>query len=375
MNRREFLTRIGHGAALAAAGMSVTRGAAGAAQAQAAQEGTGMLKVVDKGVVYDKSTALIAGTCLCSNGNLLVSFNSSGDLGAGEKAGIVRSSDGGKTWGDPEIWFESMFKRGGIEVGCSLTCLSNGRLLLPYADGFYFRPVDWSDAEALKRPETFYRHALLFCPTSDDNGQTWQNTKAECFEGIEGFAFGTVAELPDSTLLLPLWGSYDVQGAWQAGVLKSKDGGETWGDYRAITKENSTETPVLQLPDGRVIALIRDYKNQGALFVSYSSDAGDTWSEPQETTMRGSSPALYLSPKGRLLAGYRSTLEGGQCHVSSSTDGGQTWTFEVELQLPRETWSYGGYPTFATLPDGRIFVPFHNRKPDWNVAYNILEEA
>ncbi len=91
--------------------------------------------------------------------------------------------------------------------------------------------------------------------------------------------------------------------------------------------------------------------------------------------MRGSSPALHITPKERLLAGYRSALGGGECHVSSSTDGGQTWTFELELQLPQGTWSYGGYPVFAPLADGRIFVAFHNRVPGWHVAYNILEEA
>src|SRR4029077_12483363 len=146
---------------------------------------------------------------------------------------LVRSCDGGKTWGESEKHFESVFKSGGLEAGGSLTCLANGRLLLPSADGFYLHPDKDGD-----------RHALLFCPTSDDNGKTWQNTKAVCFEGLEAFAFGKVVELPGGTLLLPLWGAYDRHGQIASGVLKSKDGGATWGEWRPIVRRNGSETPI-----------------------------------------------------------------------------------------------------------------------------------
>jgi hypothetical protein len=327
-----------------------------------------MLKVVDKGVVYDKTTALIAGNCRCQNGDLLVAFNSGGDLSAGQRTGIVRSTDGGKTWGEPETWFESVFKRGGVEMGCSLTCLSNGRLLLPYADGFYLRPGVEGNYD---------RHALLFCPTSDDNGKTWQNTKAECYEGLEAFAFGTVVELPDGTLLLPLWGAYDKQGVWGSGLVKSRDNGATWGEWRSIVREHGDETPIILLPDGRVMALIRGFTGEPErpFHVAYSSDGGDTWSPPQKVNLNGTSPALHISPKGRLLAGYRSTLPGCNVHIASSGDLGQTWQFELELELPHDEWHMGGYPAFENLPDGRIFVTFHNAKPTWYVGYNVIEEG
>ena len=91
--------------------------------------------------------------------------------------------------------------------------------------------------------------------------------------------------------------------------------------------------------------------------------------------MNGTSPSLYLTPKRRLLAGYRSTLKGANCHVASSGDGGLTWKFELELALPKGTWKSGGYPAFESLPEGRIFVTFHNADPDWYVGYNILKEA
>lgn len=345
-------------AALSAAGES-------AGEAQAVPENP--LRVVGKGVVYDGGPGIIAGSCRCKNGDLLVSFNTGGDLSAGQRAGLVRSWDGGRTWGAPETWFDSVFQRGGVEAGCSLTRLAGGRLLLPYADGFYLRPGKSSD-----------RHALLFCPVSDDDGRTWTHRKARDFEGLEAFAFGTVAELPGGTLLLPLWGAYNRQGVWASGVLKSRDAGETWGDWRPITREHGDETPILLLPDGRVLALMRGYtRDPGHPFhVSYSADGGDTWSEPRRIAVNGTSPALHLTPKGRLLAGFRSTLPGGRCHVCASTDSGLTWSAPLELALPAGTWDRGGYPAFENLPDGHIFVTFHNGTPPrWHVLYNLLEEA
>lgn len=360
MTRRDFVMTVGCG--LLAAEVSNMAG-------QAVPRGN--LRVVDKGVVYDKSTAVIAGNCRCKNGDILVSFNTNGDLSAGQRAGVVRSTDAGKTWGSPERYFDSVFTRGGIEVGCSLTCLSSGRLLLPYADGFYLHPGT----------NNYDRRALLFCPTSDDNGQTWQNTQAQCYAGLEAFVFGTVVQLVDNgALLMPVWGSYDKQGVWVPGLVKSSDGGKTWGEWRAIVPGGGgNETPIIQLPGGRLLALIRGYpsgnESEQPFHVAHSKDAGNTWTVPQKVNLDGTSPSLHITPKGRLLAGYRSTLKGANCHVSSSTDGGLKWTFELELELPHRGWHGGGYPAFSNLPDGRIFVTFHNGDPTYYVAYNILDEV
>jgi hypothetical protein len=327
------------------------------------------LRIVRKGVVYDGGPGIIAGNARCSNGDLLAAFNTGGDLSTGQKVGIVRSTDGGRTWGAVETWFESIFKRGGIEAGCSLTRLKSGRLLLPYADGFYLYP----------RGNSSNRHALLFCPTSDDNGKTWSNRRAEGYEGLEAFAFGTVVELPNGTLLLPLWGAYDRQGVWGCGLLKSKDNGSTWADYRPIVKERGDETPIILLPDGRILALIRGYTpddKSRPFHVSHSADGGDTWTTPRKVDLFGTSPSLHLTAKWMLLAGYRSTLEGGRCHISSSDDGGLTWKFELELEPPNAVWASGGYPAFENLPDGRSFVTFHSGKPPaWHTLYNVLEQT
>lgn len=330
------------------------------------------VRVIRKGVVREKSASLIAGVRRCANGDLLVAFNTGGDLSPGQRCGVVRSRDGGRTWGEPETWFESVFRTGGIEAGCSLSRLSSGRLLLPYADGFYLHrdSIDWQ-----KGTGDFSRNALLVCPCSDDNGKSWSNRAAQSYEGFEAFAFGTVVELPDGTLLLPLWGSYETRGKWRPAVLTSRDAGESWGGYRPIA-ESGNETPIVLLPDGRIMALIRGFTEEsGSPFhVAYSEDGGDTWTAPRKIPVNGTSPSLHLSPAGTLLAGYRSTLPGGICRVSSSADGGLTWKLELELALPHGSWKLGGYPVFENLADGTMICVFHNGLPAWHVAYNVLAE-
>ncbi|MEW6752810.1 MAG: sialidase family protein [Candidatus Latescibacterota bacterium] len=324
-----------------------------------------MLRVIAKGVVHKQSPALIAGICRTAGGDLLVCFNSGGDLSAGQQAAVVRSADGGRTWGRPEAVFESIFTRGGVEAGCSLTRLSSGRLLAPYADGYYLHPGT----------SNHDRRALLFCPLSDDGGATWTHGRAQCYEGLEAFAFGRVVELPDGELLLPLWGAYDRQGQWVPAVLRSGDQGETWGEWAPIAPHGD-ETPIVRLPDGRILALLRDYDagdSSRPFYVAHSADGGRTWSAPRRVALHGTSPSLHLSGDQRLIAGYRSTLPGCNCQLTTSGDGGESWEFALELELPFGHWHYGGYPVVEDLPDGRLIAVFHNADPAWYVAYNILE--
>ena len=377
MDRRKFLTSAGSGV-VAGSWLMASSTLGMQAPEVTLPKGAGRVKVVEKGVVFAKSTAIISGVCRCKNGDLLVSFNTGGDLSSRQHTGLVRSTDGGKTWSDrPEAMFESVFKKGGIEAGCSLTCLSNGRLLLPYADGFYLYPKQKGNDD---------RFALLFCLTSDDNGHTWQNAKAQSYDGLEAYAFGKVVELPSGKLLLPLCGARDRRGTYSSGVVQSRDNGDTWSDYRCIAPDRGSETPIVLLRDGRILALIRGYHGQDYdavsardFYVGYSPDGGETWTVPQKVNMTGTSPAVHLTPKGLLLAGYRSTMgqaTDGRCQLSSSLDNGQTWEFELELQLTQGQWNYGGYPAFVTLADGRILVTYHNNaaKVPWHTEYNILAE-
>jgi len=100
-----------------------------------------------------------------------------------------------------------------------------------------------------------------------------------------------VVELPDRTLLLPLGGAYDRRGAWACGLVKSTDNGETWGNYRRIVQGKSDETPIILLPDSRVLPRIRGHSDDPSrpFHVSHSSDGRIL------VTFHNAAPRVYVA--------------------------------------------------------------------------------
>ncbi|MEW6219199.1 MAG: sialidase family protein [Thermodesulfobacteriota bacterium] len=319
--------------------------------------------------------ALIAGSAACANGDLLVACNTGGDVSPGQEVHLVRSRDGGRTWQREPVAFASRFVGGGVESGCTLTRLAAGRLLLPYADGYYLSPGQGWD-----------RRAVFSCPFSDDHGHTWQHGGIQPFAGLEAFVYGRVVELAGGDLLLPLWGSFQRQGRWKSGVLRSRDRGLTWGEHRFIVESGvCDETPIIRLPSGRLLALIRGLRarpasladtvagrrRRQAFHVALSED-GRIWSRPERTNLAGTAPSLHLSPTGQLLAGFRSTDPSGACRIAMSPDEGRSWQTVLELVPPEGRWRHGGYPVLLNLPDGTMLATFHNNVDGWRVGCNRL---
>ncbi len=147
-------------------------------------------------------------------------------------------------------------------------------------------------------------------------------------------------------------------------LLASDDDGITWFKHREVARhdldkgEGRFMTPRLSLlADGRVVVLIDqdDYSHfheeqpPGNL-AFWSSDNGDTWSDAQETGIKGFEPDRVMDlPDGRL--GVASQLMRGETMeyaeiLSCSDDGGQTW-------YEQSTIAYDGYHRFC---EGAIVI-------------------
>jgi hypothetical protein len=136
------------------------------------------------------------------------------------------------------------------------------------------------------------------------------------------------------------------------------------------------EATLLELPDGRVLSVLRQQgvgQTLRQLFQSLSCDGGCTWSVPQPMPLWGTSPSLHLTESGLLLLGYRNHVGNPQglavagVGISVSEDFGATWTEHRLLDDP-QGYQYrhefeAGYPAFLDLDRRRILVVFYSFDP------------
>ena len=167
--------------------------------------------------------------------------------------------------------------------------------------------------------------------------------------------------------------------ATRAWVLRSTDGGDSWQlvtqAYDGVHAFNETE--LIQLPDGRVLAMIRAFGggvgplfDRGFLWQTVSEDRGRTWSKPVRTDIWGYPPHLLLTKEGDVLCtyGYRRLPFG--IRVCFSRDGGKTWDTENEAILRYDALPHGpgpgrgaagdlGYPRTVQLRDGTFLTAYY----------------
>jgi hypothetical protein len=372
------------------------------------------MRIIDKFVVYQgEGPALFPGLTRAANGNLLVSFCTTFDCQAGGEGYLLRSSDDGRTWRAAAALLRSRNADGAINLSVGMARLRDGTILYPCCDARITRKWDQHDAD-------------LIILRSKDHGNTWTEGTPVSVGMKEPFAYGGIIELNNGEVLCPIWGKRTSEEPWRSGVVRSRDGGVTWEECRTIAydpcahpvsrppdqvlfshcnvsvlggkRQNEpefhsagfNETSLLELPDGRVLAILRQqgvHGGQRELYRCISSDQGRTWSSPTRLDAWGTSPSLHLLPSGVIMLGYRNHLGNPQnlqapgVAVSFSQDAGHTWGDHLMLEDPngyRYTHEFeAGYPAFLTMGDGSIMVVFYSFDPsrdDRYLAANLLVE-
>ena len=236
------------------------------------------------------------------NGDILAMYGDFTDQMEGQTGYLVRSRDGGESWGEPELALRPRWWRGGTHTSLGMQTLSDGRILLP-----------WTHGESLKHNPT--GRTRFVCLRSDDHGRSWQGWDEHALPFHRVSPYGTIVELADGTLLCPVHGQLDRERGYLGTcfVLRSSDRGVTWGDHSFICHEHpngASETDVTLLPDGRLLALIRTVgfpderpPASGELpapkvhWVDYahSEDGGRTWSEPRRTDVVGQNMNAWVT--------------------------------------------------------------------------------
>jgi len=245
----------------------------------------------------------------------------------------IRSRDNGKTWTKPQILVDTELD----DRDPSVMQKSDGTLI---CDFFTYVPP------AEGKHEEVGIHVIR----SRDNGETWeaQPQLVPPPPGIRWACSSPILELPNHELILPLYFMQEGKKS-KSGLVRSTDGGKTWGDFAIIDPdsdhEHDSEPHIIRLPDGRLFTTLRPCMCQ-----SYSSDDGHTWTPPQRTGFEGHAPYHLVTRDGLLLCAHR--LPNTALHIS--TDFGATWRgpFVIDDVI-------GSYPSMVELPDGTIFCVYY----------------
>ncbi len=345
------------------------------------------IEVLDTGLVYSNPkphlrsvVAYHPSLVVFDDGEMVSTF----DLGEAVEAmnyhtHLARSTDGGQTWNLQGPVFPNP---PGRPTNSLVRLALTSRGLIGFG-GLLYRD---DPEEGFVNRQTFgYVPVDLIQLWSTDRGHTWTEPeiikpplKSPAWEVCH-----SVLELPDGRLLAPLAAWRGWNGEKPAGeralVFISDDGGLTWPQYGTTFDGRAAsvmhfEQSVIPLQDGRILAIAWKHDlNKGKNLptpYSISRDAGQTFSPPQPTGLRGQTCKGIQLRDGHILCLYRRDDQPGLWANVSTLDGDE-WVNQAELPV----WQGAtagmtgqdrsadelsalrfGYPSLVQLDDGDVFM-------------------
>jgi len=232
---------------------------------------------------------------------------------------------------------------------------------------------------------------------SADSGLTWSApTRVDTapFEHIG--VGGNLVTLADSTMVSASeWGeeaSGDSRPDWAALISRSSDGGRTWDAWRRVQGPKDGvyyfDLRIAGLADGRLLAVYWTHDmetDQGVnVHTAWSSDGGETWTEPQDAGFWGQVTDVTCLRSGRVIAvtnhrrdpmGVRALLSEDDGGSFAEADHVELWGIEparirsapvlskrrdvVEDVLDSYHFFTFGTPTVTQLSDETIAVAYY----------------
>ncbi|MYB47711.1 MAG: exo-alpha-sialidase [Dehalococcoidia bacterium] len=285
---------------------------------------------------------------------------------------IIRSSDDGETWSDPEIINNTPLD----DRDTGLLVTRSGIVIMSWFTG-----AGWQDLERYRGrtddqtisawerhykkigQETIDRWDGSWTRRSTDGGSTWEPAVPSIASSPHG-----PTELHDGSLLYVGTGK---PGNGELVSVRSTDDGQSWQTIGSIPvpDEHKEQMPyaephAIETDDGRIVSLWRHVptNRHDAAFMqqSESDDGGRTWTVAHPTPMWGYPPHLIKLHDGSLLATYGIRRSPFGQRACLSYDGGRTWDIDNEIIL-RDDAPNGdlGYPSTVELAPGELLSIYY----------------
>lgn len=291
----------------------------------------------------------------------------------GQRTGSIlfaRSSNDGTSWKQPQTIFgdgEAQHGYGAativqLSTGVVLSCAAKFHVLLERGpiwkrgceiEGIYFR-------------------------RSTDSGRSWsQASKIDIAPFQAAWPGGSILELPDGRLLLPLSGHRADRYKRTAEpissfLLRSDDSGASWSFHSIVARDSGSRdyeaSSIVRARDGRLIAMLRSCiatqnPQGGCIYHTISADGGLNWLMPAPTRIWGSFADLTRLDDGRLLCTFACPTDSSPAIRRCISHDGTSWSPEDAVQVrsmpaPSPRGRDFGCPRSVQLRDGTILTAY-----------------